>query len=561
MIKNDEIDFKRLKPVFEDDRPVAIDETLFSSEAPRTPVAPEAAPEGWDEETLTRLSLEERIGQLLWVSQLPDLDREIAEFHIGGVVFLGNGRRAADIAELIDHCQARSPLPMVFGIDSEAGLGARVADATAFPSAMALGAAGDPMLTAAVARVMATESRALGINLSASPTLDVNTEPRNPVIALRSYGDDPVAVARHGNAVVDAARAAGVATILKHYPGHGAADGDSHNSLPCIDITREALESIHAEPFRRVIAETAPDYAMSCHIWYPAIHPEKPWPATLSREINVGLLREKLGFRGVLVSDSFEMDGAALAVPDEGERAVVGIESGLDVILQAQSAEGVYTGLLNAVKSGRLSEERINESVRRVLAAKARAGLYRRPDPAGDAWRGVLRHPAHRAIARRVAERAFTRVRGGGIATGERFLLLDLQASLKQFFRFSSDTFVERLKALGADFEHVKVPAGEEAIGVGEILSHPERTIVVAGFDSWRINAPAQVELIRAFAAAGRRVVYTSFGTPYHLMQVPEVDSFFCGFGSLPVIQEVAAEVLLGRREAVGRLPVTVQGA
>ncbi len=561
-----EFDLTTLHP--EDDRTTLepIDETRFVGPPPEGQPLREPDWE-WVEATLAGMTLEEKIGQLFVSNFHGNGEDLISRFHVGGFVFLGNNQRAADIVATVNRLQEYADVPLWFAIDAEAGVGARVRDATIYPLIMAFGAASDPELTELCGRITARESAALGLQAAYGPVVDVNTEPKNPIISTRAYSDRVGQVVDLAHSFIHGARAEGVLTTLKHYPGHGATAGDSHHMLPAVHKEMDEIRAIHLRPYRDLAAMGDLDLIMTGHVWYPAVHPEEPWPATLSPVFNTDILRDEIGFEGLLVSDAFNMRGLTSAVGDPGERSVLGIEAGLDVIVVPQNIEKSFEGVLQAVLSGRLSVERIEASARRVLAAKTQSGLHesRLVDP--ELHLSVLNHPEHRAAVRRLCEEAFTEAKnslgdGAVIGRGEQVLLLSLDAQRRIFYRFGNTFFTDPFLAEMPDTEVLEVPVDIPADMRQSILNRAGQAdkVLVLGYDWYEIQSADQVELINALTAGSAPVVYTSFGAPYHYLQIPGVDAFFCGYASVPAMQEVAVEVLLGDREALGRLPVTVEG-
>lgn len=549
----------------EDDRSALdpIDESHFAGHAPEgEPLRPPDA--AWVEATLASLTLEEKAGQLLVCHEHERGEELIAECKAGGFVFLGNGQHAEEIVATVNRLQDRTRVPLWFAIDAEAGVGARVSDATIYPLIMAFGAANDPELTELCGRITARESRALGLQVAYGPVVDVNTEPRNPIISTRAYSDQVERVVELARAFIRGARAEGVLTTLKHFPGHGATARDSHHELPAVHASPEELEAHHLRPFRELIGGGDVDLVMTGHVWYPEAHPE-PWPATLSRHFNTDVLRGDIGYGGVLVSDAYNMSGLTSAFPEEGERAVLGIEAGVDAIVVPGDPKAAFRAILEAVRSGRLTEERLDASVRRILAAKSRAGLPERRHAAAGQYRSVLNHPEHRAAVERLCREAFTEVRNDlaprpAIAAGERVLALTLEGQRRIFYRFGSGFTLDPLRPHVAELENVEVgiEVPEELRAVIMEKARRADKVLVLGYDWYEIQSPAQVDLINALAEADVPVVYTSFGSPYHLSQVPGVAAFFCGYASVPPMQRVAVEVLLGEFKAAGELPVSL---
>jgi len=525
--------------------------------------------QAWVTGTLAALTTNQKIGQLLMSTQPASGAQQIADYNMGGFCFLGNGQSAAGIVTSVNALQALSPIPLWFAIDSEAGVGARVTDATVFPMIMALGAGGDANLAEEAGRVTARESQALGLQVTFGPVMDVNTEPINPIISTRSYSGLPSRVSEMAKAFVKGARAEGILTTFKHYPGHGATDGDSHSSLPTVSISRADIERWHLQPYRDLVAASSVDLIMTAHVWYSDVHPEGPWPATLSSIFNRDILRDEIGYQGILITDAFNMVGLTVAVSDTGERGVLAFENGVDVILGPNAADvpTIYSALQAAVSSGRISSSRLNASVRRVLEAKSRAGLPERTTVDPALWPTVLQHPDHEAVVRQIAERGFTLGKTrldpvAPIATADNVLLLALTPSTTIFYRFASTTFTNEFRRLVPTTTLTTVSTNPSTTTINNIVtsSAGRDAVVVVGTDWTKINSTGQVNLIKALAARNTPVIYVGFGAPYHYSQIPEVDAFYCGYASVPAMQLVAVETLLGDHTPTGIIPVVVPG-
>lgn len=506
---------------------------------------------------MAAMSLPEKAGQLIMPAIGEDAESLIADCHIGGFVFMGNGQRSADILTRGNSLQAASPRPLWFSMDSEAGIGARVADATIFPLNMAFGAANNPAHTEFCGRVTARESRALGLQIAFGPTVDVNTEPRNPIISTRSYGDDPAQVTRLAQAFLAGARAEGVLSTLKHFPGHGASAGDSHNVLPEINITRAEMETQHPEPYR-VLARVAP-LVMTAHLWFSQFSPATRWPATLSAEFNIEYLRRQFGFEGVLVSDAYDMKGLVLAAPTDEERAIMGLIAGLDLILDPTDARAVHRGIIDGVATGRIPLARLEAALRRVLSAKSRAGLpqQRFADPA--AAEALLNHPKQRDAIEAICADAFTQLRGTtrpALTPQDRVLLGILEPRQRIFYRFGLDPFIAELSASGAAIEVVELPHENTLAAAENLFTSKGHYCLIAGSDWHSISSPSQAALFRELASRNIRHDYVAFGAPYHLLDVPGAERAWCGYSTLPAMQQVGGRTIAQGLKARGTCPV-----
>ncbi|HYG56762.1 MAG TPA: beta-N-acetylhexosaminidase, partial [Symbiobacteriaceae bacterium] len=366
------------------------------------------------------MTLEEKVAQMFFVgfkeTELPE--RYAAWFErqgLGGVILFTRNVKSPDQVRALTAAmqgaarRSRQGLPLAIAIDQEGGTVVRMDEPsgyTHFPSNMAMGAADDETLTYRSALVMATEMRAVGLNWNYAPVLDVNNNPLNPVIGVRSYGASPELVARHGVAAVRGFQAGGVAACAKHFPGHGDTSVDSHLALPVIPHDRNRLNAVELLPFREAI-KAGLDSIMTAHVFFPALEPEAGRPATLSRNVMTGLLREELGFDGVICSDCLEMKAIAdNFMPDQIVRFAV--DAGVDALLVSHTWETqqvLFEALLQAVRSGRISEERIAQSAYRIVRMKQNRQMAMQMP-------GDIGTPEHKAVALEAARKAVTLVRG-----------------------------------------------------------------------------------------------------------------------------------------------------
>ncbi|MGP3955422.1 beta-N-acetylhexosaminidase [Nonomuraea sp. 3N208] len=374
--------------------------------------------------TLAGLSVEEKVGQLFmpvlygtsadsssgenqarYAAQTPA--KVIAKYHLGGVIlFPHNVKSTGQVVALTNGLQrASKEVPLLIGTDQENGLVSRMsALVTDFPGASVIGATKDPELSQAVAKATGEELRALGVNLDFAPVADVNVNPKNPVIGTRAFGNDPQRVAKMVGAAVKGFADARVAATAKHFPGHGDTAVDSHTGLPVIKHTKAEWERIDAPPFKAAI-DAGVDAVMSAHIVFPKLDSSGD-PATLSKPILTGLLREKLGFDGVISTDALNMAGVRQKYND-GEIVVRAVLAGADLLLMPNDLPKAYQAVLAAVKSGRISKERLDQSVTRLLKLKqARGFLEKAPVASAEEAAGVLRSPEHRKLAARVESAA-----------------------------------------------------------------------------------------------------------------------------------------------------------
>src|SRR5947209_5787717 len=345
----------------------------------------------WVETTLRKMSVEEKIGQLLFttyhgsftatdMAAYRQILHDVTDLHVGGFINITQGSplgivksQAYPTAVLNNQLQAKSKLPLLVGADFERGTAMRLDEGTSFPTAMAVAASGNPKDAYTVGKITALEARAVGIHWVYAPDADVNNNPGNPIINTRSFGEDPERVAQFVSEFVRGVQENGGLATAKHFPGHGDTAADSHIDLPVIRADRARLDQLELIPFRAAI-DAGVDSIMTGHLNVPALEPDPNTPATLSHNILTDLLRKQLGYQGLIVTDAMDMGGITVRYAP-GEAAVRAVAAGADCLLMPPVPDAAFEALQAAVKSGRISKDRLDASVRRILQAKARLGL------------------------------------------------------------------------------------------------------------------------------------------------------------------------------------------
>ncbi|MEJ2203949.1 MAG: glycoside hydrolase family 3 N-terminal domain-containing protein [Gemmatimonadota bacterium] len=540
----------------------------------------------WVEETLDSLTLRERVGQLVieWIPggyvspsapEFEPLERWVVEDGIGGVS-PSIGLPHSYVAKL-NALQELAPVPLLVGADFEnGGPGMRINGAyalpsmlpqgggTAFPPTMAFGAIGDERFAYEYGRITAVEARAVGVHFLFAPVLDVNSNPDNPVIATRSFGADPELVARLGAAFIRGARDGGALTTGKHFPGHGDTSVDSHVGLPVVEADRERLERVELLPFRRAIAEGV-DAIMTAHVQMPGLLGAGSPPATLAPEVLTGLLREDMGFDGLLFTDAMTM-GAITEAFGIGEACVRALEAGADVLLSPKEVPTAVDAVVAAVESGRLTRERVDASVRRILTLKARLGLQRSRTTSLQRVAEVVGSGPHLAFADSAAVRSVTLVRDEerqlpmrSEAVGRLLHIRYARSNALWAGRAFGAALSERvlaLRTLTLD-ERSDSSAYAEAAAA---LDQADRVIVSAYIRPSAGSGPELAsERLRTLvdsAVATKPAVLISFGNPYLLSAFPAVGSYLVAWGDREVSQRAALRALFGEEAISGRLPI-----
>lgn len=556
-------------------------ETLPSPEPTSTPtpttesrliMSTTASPTARIDEILAAMSVEEKVGQLFMVyfrgSRLSDeLRQMIEDYHIGGIVLFaiaGNIESPRQVAALINDAQSLATtsgaqIPLFISIDQEGGTVVRLTEGfTVFPSQMAVGATGSTDMAARMAEVTAQELKALGINMNLAPVLDVNNNPDNPVIGLRSFGSSPDLVSALGTAMIERYRQMGVIPTAKHFPGHGDTAVDSHYGLPVVPHDRAHLDQIEFPPFRAAIAAGVPAI-MTAHVLFPAIDANADSPATLSPPVLQGLLREEMGFDGLIVTDSLSM-GALANLVGTTEAAQLAFRAGADVLAYGadighspDESLAAHARLLGLVQSGEISGERLDASVRRILSVKMEYGLLDWQPTNLDAIADQVGSAEHRAVAAEIARRSITLVRDQGD-------LLPLRDGEQVLVAWPSEIgdLGERLAFCRKDLILRPIGLNPNATEIEQILADaPIAAKIVIGTVNAR-RFPAQVQLIDALA--DRPLIVAALGEPYDLLAFAQVGSYLATYGAHPASLDALAQILCGEIEPYGTLPVEVPG-
>jgi beta-N-acetylhexosaminidase len=539
---------------------------------------------------ISRMSLEQKVGQLfvmrvygasatdpapedvaanqseIGVASAAEL---IAKYHVGGIIYFAwahNTQAPHQIADLSNGIQRAglaqdTPIPLLISTDQEQGAVARIGSpATLFPGAMALGADGSTADARTAAMVAGVELAAMGVNQNYSPVSDVNINPANPVINVRSFGADPSRVAALVGAQVDGYQHVGLVSTAKHFPGHGDTGTDSHYALPIINHTLDQWRTIDAPPFQAAIGHGI-DSIMTAHILVPALDPSGD-PATLSQPILTGVLRQQLGFDGVVVTDSLGMAGVRQKYGDD-RVPVLALKADADQLLNPPDLAVAWNAVLEAVKNGELPESRIDTSLHRILELKLRRGLFRRPFVTRSGVDRVVGTPAHLAAADRITERTTTLVRNDGaplpLAAGTRVLVVGADPAAP------SGTGGPPTGVLAAALSGLGIPATALSTGTAPSKATINGAVsAAAGYDAVAVltydvsPTSSQRTLVKALTDAGRTVVQIAVRTPYDIAKLPTVRASLATYSWTDVAMRAAAKVVAGQVSPRGRLPVDV---
>jgi beta-N-acetylhexosaminidase len=536
---------------------------------------------------LRSLSLHDRIAQMVVVRGYgdfpPSSDAEyrrfqkwIREDRVGGFIVAGRIRNGNvisaqpyEMAAFINHVQREAATPLLVASDFERGASARVAETARFPYLMAFGAAHDLQATRELGVATAHEARALGVNWVFAPDADVNNNPDNPIINTRSYGEDPAQVAEGVSAFIEGAHSRPEDYVLvtaKHFPGHGDTAQDSHMQLARLDAPKERMETLELVPFRAAIQHGV-DAVMTAHMAVPAFDTEQQ-PATLSANVLTGLLHDELHFSGLVVTDALEMQGIT-SLYSQGEAAVRAVQAGADVLLMPTDPGACIRALMNAVRSGRISRQRIDASVAKIASAKNRVGLFRSRTVELNSLADEIENPKADQLAQRVADEAVV------VVKDEKHLFPAPNTSVACLVVMGESLFTRRGEALTTELQQtvrdlkvfVVTPAVSDRVlqAVAEDASQCPQ-VYVAAFVTVAANRGSVAlqgglaQFLSTLTRGPAPVALISLGNPYLLRDFPEVSAYAATFSTTQTSEVAAAKAILGKIPITGKMPVSIPG-
>lgn len=549
---------------------------------------PPAEENGWVTSTMARITLEEKVGQLfiqnVYGSDATTPDARniplygvatpaevVQKYHLGGVIYfawtdsvknpdqitgLSNGLQRASLGQ-----DSKVQVPLQIAIDQEQGVVTRIGPpATQFPGSMALGAGRSTDDARTAAAITGQELKAMGVNTNFAPDSDVNVNALNPVIGTRSFSSDPSLAAQMVGAQVTGYQDdAGISSAAKHFPGHGDTATDSHVAFPVITHTREQWEQLDAPPFKAAIAKGI-DMIMTAHLAFPALD-DSGDPATLSKPILTGVLREQLGYKGVIVTDSLGMQGVRDRYGD-AEVAIRALEAGADQLLMSPAMDEAYAAVLGAVRTGRISAADLDAKVQRVLELKFGRGLVARPyaDPA--AVSSVVGTPEHLATADAVTDRTTTLVKNDAgtlplAVSGKKVLVAGYGVSV-------TSTLADALAAKGATTTVRQTGTSPTDAQVADAVSaaNGSDAVVVTTMKAWDTSVTdkraGQQKLVKALLATGKPVVVVATRDPYDIAYFTQAPTYLATYSYSPVAIDAVARVITGEVSPSGKLPVDI---
>jgi len=572
----------------------------------------------WVEHTLKKMSLEEKVGQMLNIRYFTDFQNfgsdtyqqfraQLQKYNIGSVVLTVHvdgpillKNPPLEVAAVANQLQRDSKLPLLIAADFERGLASRVSSVPAFPDAMAFGAIGKTEYTEKFGAITAEESRAIGVHWNLFPVADVNSNPDNPIINTRSFGEDPIQVGNMVAAFIKGSREHGMLTAAKHFPGHGDTGTDSHLGVAKVQGDLAHLQSIELPPFKRAI-EAGVDSVLTAHVSVPVLEPDPNKVATISSKVITDLLKNQLGFKGVVITDALEMRGlTAVYPPGQGSptarAAVDAVKAGDDVILWPTDLDGAFNGILAAVKNGEIPQARIDASVRKILEMKASVGLHKSRLVNLEQVSQLVDKPEDLAFAQQVADEAVTLVRDNRQvlplaktpppSTESETFKAQVSASTQVVTVIFTDTvhgewgraFETALRARRADATVYYVDnslanaLSPEILGAVQkagkvvvaayIVPTPAKQVTVNGqlANSVGLEQSTGELLRRILDVAAAKTALIAMGNPYVAQNFPQVQTYICTYSNATTSELSAVKLLFGELEAKGKLPVRLPG-
>jgi beta-glucosidase-like glycosyl hydrolase len=550
-----------------------------------------AQDQNWIETALAQMTLEEKAGQLFVADLVAVYSHKqspnyryalemIRQYHVGCFVLAGG--TVTDIAVMANALQRESKIPLLINADLENGLGFLhpwrwvrgrgpelpknlSGGGTTFPSMMAIGATGNPQYAYELGRITAREARAIGIHWTNSPVADVNNNPNNPIINTRSFGEDAVQVAKFVAAYVNGLQEEGMIATLKHFPGHGDTEEDTHIKLPILPFDETRLNAIEFVPFKAGIAAGA-KAVMTAHLALPQIDSTKR-PATLSYPVITGLLRNKLGFHGLVVTDGMPMQGITDHYSAD-EAAILAIEAGVDAILVPAEFVKAYDGVLAAVQSGRINRQRLDESVRRILAVKSWLGLDRSRLVDVEKIADIVAAPETEALAGKISDASVTLLRHQNnlLPLPAKTRLKIVAVSEEPYPEFGRELLLQLESHLATvSLTHLSNESTRELIQ--QTAQVDDADVILLGvylsIGAWKGKPAFSLALQDFFAQIGalpKPVITAAFGDPYVIGKLPETAVMLTPYNGAKVGERAVAKAILGRIDITGKLPATIPG-
>ena len=530
----------------------------------------------WAEKTFKKLSLRQKIAQMMiyrmhlkYNKITPEKWNEIKSLLLNdgiGGIHIWSGDGSSSLA-MLNEIQKRSKVPVIIDADIERGLGQRFSSGTDFPPLMAITATGIPNNAYEVGRIVAEESRAAGVQWNLSPVVDVNNNPLNPIINTRSFSESPDIVSEFSLEYIKGLQDHGMIATAKHFPGHGDTQTDSHSSLAMIPSDSSRLWSVELKPFVKV-AKAGVDAIMIAHVHAPDFQPESDNPATLSKFWVTNILRKKIGFEGIIITDGMGMGGVTKNYADD-YAIIETVKAGCDVIIQNYDIVGSIDAIEEAVLNGEINIESINSSVLKILKMKEKAGLHLNPFVDIESMMSMIGKKEHKEVSDRISSESIT------LLKDEQKLLplsMDARDTLYVFDiydqenKHSISSLTSNLIRERFPIRTIQIDESDKKYVLDAILrSIPKNSrILINAFVSpkeWkdRIFFPDnETYFVNELMKKSNRIILASLGTPYLLMDFPDVSTYICAYKGSFVMQNALFKALMGIENISGRLPVSI---
>lgn len=530
----------------------------------------------WVEKTLSKMTLEEKAGQIVFPAvnayymsrdsnEYRRIEKLVKERHVGGLIFfLGE---PYDQAIITNKMQAIAKIPLLISADFEHSVSMRLDRAAPFPKIMALGAVDDTNLTYEMAKAIAKEGRAIGVHHNYAPVSDVNNNPLNPIINIRSFGESPDLVAKHSKAFLRGLQENGMVATSKHFPGHGNTSIDSHLDLPVIDVSLDSLYKVELYPFIESINSGVMSIMVG-HLSVPAIDSTKNLPSSLSKRIVTDLLKKQLGFKGLIVTDAMNMHGVVNYF-STADATIKAIQAGIDCILFPDDPDEAIDAIIKSVKSGIITEERLNQSIRKILLTKKWLGLHKNKFIDLDKLFETVGRREHHMLARKISRKAITCVKN-------EFNLIPLNQSptinyshiiiIDSKSNDAGELFDTELKRRLTNYNSIKINLSsveDDFINALEIAKKSNKIIIsvysrVRSYKGTIRLHDKHMELINSLISLNIPTVMISHGNPYLLMEFPQVNAYINNYGDTKYLQTASVEALFGEIQIQGKLPVSI---
>lgn len=564
----------------------------------QTKFRPDATSYQYANKLLAKMSLDDKIGQLVHIGingeyyhhrshEYLRIKRQIVENKVGGVLFFAGG--IYNTVHFVNRMQENSKIPLLVSADFETGVGMRMYEAINLPWNMAIAATQNPYFARRAGEITALEARAIGVQQVYAPVVDVNNNAKNPVINVRSFGENPNDVAKFGVAFANGLQSGNVLATAKHFPGHGDTDVDSHRGLPVVDFSRERLEKTEFLPFRELIKNGVGSVMIS-HISMPQLDSETVTPiknslksrfvesevvtenttipATLSKNIVTNILKKDMGFDGLIVTDAMDMSGLTLYF-DQEESAVRAILAGNDILLKPANSDAIISGIKKAVLSGRITEKRIDESARKILAWKHKLRLFnRKTTPIGEIDKAVAGSEIKK-LADNISRNAITLVKNED-------KILPLKQNQKAVvicitngpdFDTTGQTFVNGLEANGMSIERIALDKRSNETEIKNAIGRTKQADIVLVGLFGRVQSGAEnsvgipksgEKVLRELLKSDIKTISIAFGNPYLILDFPQMNNYIVSYGDMDSLQSATSDALVGKIDFKGKLPITV---